>query len=252
MCGRYSLASPDPAQLRDRFPLGERVAIHRRFNVAPDDPVLTVTNSREGEPRGELLRWGLVPHWLDKPGSGAKMINARAETIAEKPAYRDAFRQRRCLIIADGFYEWEKREGRSKLPWHVTRADSQPFAFAGIWAIWHGNGEIDDRRDIRREPSGQPMEARRSLRTCSIVTTEANKTLHDIHPRMPVMLQPEEEAAWLSNDTPQSDLFELLHPLPVTATSKRPVSSAVNDAHNDTAQCLEDADPAELAPVTLF
>ena len=237
MCGRYSLAGPDPAQLRDRFPLGERVEIHRRFNVAPDDPVLTVTTSSEGEPRGEILRWGLVPHWVDEPKSGAKMINARAETIAEKPAYRDAFRQRRCLVIADGFYEWEKRDGRSKLPWHVTLADGRPFAFAGIWAIWHGDGEADDRQ---------------SLRTCSIVTTAANKSLHDIHPRMPVMLQPDEEAAWLSNDTPPAALHELLHPLSVAETAKRPVSRAVNDAHNDTAQCLEDADPADLAPVTLF
>lgn len=239
MCGRYSLAGPDPAQLRDRFPLGERIAIERRFNVCPDDEVLAVTTSREGEPRGELLRWGLVPHWAESPGQGPKMINARAETITERPAYRDAFRARRCLILADGFYEWEPREGRPKLPWHVSRTDGRPFAFAGIWTIWHGD-----------RPAGS--DDRPALRTCSIVTTQANSELSEIHPRMPVMLDERDERAWLEPSTPQAELLAMLRPLAEDQTAKRPVSRAVNDAHNDTAQCLADADPADLAPVTLF
>lgn len=162
------------------------------------------------------------------------MINARAETITEKPAYRDLLDTRRCLILADGFYEWQPREGRNKLPWHVTRADGAPFAFAGLWTIWHGEGET-------------------RVDSCTIVTTEANDVLRDIHPRMPVILAgPDAEAAWLSHETPRSDALDLLRPFDASATARRPVSTAVNDAHNDTAQCLEDADPAELAPVTLF
>src|SRR3954451_4163615 len=141
MCGRYSLAGPDPSVLRERFALGSEVAVRRRYNVAPGDDVVAVTTDREGAPRGDVLRWGLVPHWAKDPSTGYKMINARAETVAERAAYRDALRTRRCLIPADGFYEWQAREGRPKLPWHVTRADSAPFAFAGLWAVWHGEGD---------------------------------------------------------------------------------------------------------------
>src|SRR5207244_1367612 len=108
----------------------------------PADEVLAVTTDREGAARGDVLRWGLVPHWAKDPSTGFKMINARAETVAEKPAYRDALRTRRCLIVADGFYEWQPRDGgRPKLPWHVTRTDGAPFAFAGLWAVWHGDGD---------------------------------------------------------------------------------------------------------------
>jgi putative SOS response-associated peptidase YedK len=117
VCGRYSQTGPDPSVLRDRFPIGERVEVRRRFNVAPGDQVLAVTTDREGAPRGEVLRWGLVPHWADDPAKlGLKLINARSETMAEKPAFRDAFARRRCLVVADGFYEWEKRpDGTTQL-----------------------------------------------------------------------------------------------------------------------------------------
>lgn len=234
MCGRYSLAGPDPAQLRARFPLGENVELRQRFNVCPDDEIAAVTTSKEGEPRGELLRWGLVPHWSKGPGTGPKMINARAETITEKPAYRDALKTRRCLIPADGFYEWKAREGRSKLPWHVTRDSGEPFAFAGLWAVWHGQGD-------------------ETLRTATIITTEANSSLAAIHDRMPVILEgPDQEAAWLDHDLPPEALLDLLRPLPDAKTAKRPVGSAVSNSRNDTAECLDDADPAELEPVTLF
>ena len=161
MCGRYSLATADAGRLRARFPLGESVEIRQRFNVAPGDDVLAVTTSREGEPRGDVLRWGLVPHWAADATTGYKMINARAETVAERPAYRDAFARRRCLLVADGFYEWERREGLAKQPWWVTQADGKPFAFAGLWAIWHGPDET-------------------VLRTCSIVTTHANGSLREL------------------------------------------------------------------------
>jgi putative SOS response-associated peptidase YedK len=229
MCGRYAIAGPDPSQLRGRFPVGESVEIRRRWNVAPTDEVLTVTTTREGEPRGELLRWGLVPHWAKDPGMGAKMINARAETVAEKPAFRDAFAARRCLIVADGFYEWRREGGRPQPMW-ITRADGEPFAFAGLWATWHGPDE-------------------RVLRTCSIVTTHANDALAPIHDRMPVMLAPETEADWLDPAAPPELLHELLRPAPDREVAHRPVGYAVNSVRNDGPECLEA--PEAEAP-TLF
>jgi putative SOS response-associated peptidase YedK len=228
MCGRYSLVAGGPASadLRARFALGESLEIRRRFNVAPGDDIVTVTTSKEGEPRGALLRWGLVPHWAKDPSTGFKMINARAETVAEKPAYRDALKTRRCLVVADGFYEWQAREGRArKLPWHVTRADGAPFAFAGLWAVWHGAGD-------------------EVLRTCTIVTTTANDVLRDVHDRMPVILPGQDaEEAWLDHGTPAPILQELLAPLPDAMTARRAVGPAVGDARYDGPDCLLDAEP---------
>ncbi|MBV9336272.1 MAG: SOS response-associated peptidase, partial [Solirubrobacterales bacterium] len=123
MCGRYTLAAPDPAQVRARFPIGEAVEVRRRYNVAPGDEVLTLTTDREGLPRGELLRWGLVPSWAKQPDTGLKMINARVETVAERPAFRRAFERYRCLIIADGFYEWRRAASGPKQAFHITRTD---------------------------------------------------------------------------------------------------------------------------------
>jgi putative SOS response-associated peptidase YedK len=231
MCGRYTLATPDPFDVRARFPLGERVEVRQRFNVAPGDDVLAVTTSREGTPRGDTLRWGLVPHWAEDPSTGYKMINARAETIDERPAYRDAFQRRRCLIVADGFYEWQPRPGKPKQPWWITRADGAPFAFAGLWAIWHGPDDI-------------------VLRTCTIVTTKASHSLRELHDRMPVILPPEAEAAWLDHATSVADLTDLLVPWPDAATARRAVGTAVNDANYDGPECL--APPAPDETPTLF
>jgi putative SOS response-associated peptidase YedK len=229
MCGRYSLATPAQADLRARFALGESLEVRQRFNVCPGDDVVAVTTTREGAPRGELLRWGLVPHWAKDPAVGYKMINARAETVAEKPAYRDALRTHRCLVVADGFYEWQARSGRPKLPWHVTRADGAPFAFAGLWSTWSPAPDVDP------------------LRTCTIVTTQANATLREVHDRMPVILRGEdEERAWLEHGTPPAVLHELLAPLPDAMTARRAVGGAVSDARYDGPDCLTDADPADL------
>ncbi|MCW2994427.1 MAG: response-associated peptidase [Conexibacter sp.] len=239
MCGRYSLATPASGDLRARFALGESLEIRRRFNVAPGDDVVAVTTSKEGEPRGELLRWGLVPFWAKEPKVGYKMINARAETVAEKPAFRDALKTRRCLIVADGFYEWQPRPGHPrKQPFHITRADRAPFAFAGLWASWHGQGD-------------------EVLRTCTIITTAANDRLTAIHDRMPVMLPDQAaEEAWLDHATPAPLLGELLVPLPAQETVPRAVGPAVSDARHDAPDCLDDAPPEdEPAPApspTLF
>jgi putative SOS response-associated peptidase YedK len=229
MCGRYSLATPASNDLRARFALGESLEIRQRFNIAPGDDVVTVTTSKEGEPRGSILRWGLVPFWAKDPKVGYKMINARAETVAEKPAFRDALKTRRCLIVADGFYEWQPRAGRSgsarKQPFHITRSDAAPFAFAGLWAIWRGEGD-------------------ELLRTCTIITTEANDRLRDIHDRMPVMLRDQAaEEAWLDHATPAPVLQELLTALPDAMTARRAVGPAVSDARHDEPDCLGDAPP---------
>jgi len=230
VCGRYSLATPAQSDMRGRFGLGESIEIRQRYNSAPGDHVVTVTTSREGEPRGELLRWGLVPFWAKDPKMGYKMINARAETIAEKPAFRDALTTRRCLVVADGFYEWQPRPGKPrKQPFHITRADGAPFAFAGLWASWHGSGD-------------------EALRSCTIITTDANDVLRDIHDRMPVMLPDQDaEEAWLDHGTPPELLRELLVPLPDALTARRAVGPAVGDARHDEPDCLDDAPPEDDA-----
>jgi putative SOS response-associated peptidase YedK len=217
VCGRYTLSAPDPAQVRARFPIGETVPVRQRFNVAPGDEILAVTTDRTGAPRGELLSWGLVPHWAKRPASPLKMINARAETLEEKPAFRDAFGRFRCLILADGFYEWSTRPGPAGRPckqaFHITRGDGRPFAFAGLWSIW------------RSEET--------ELRSCTIITTVANPSVAPLHDRMPVILDPDAESTWLDPATPKPELTELLTPLPVAETTIRPVGPAVNDARYD-------------------
>lgn len=237
MCGRYTLAATNPALLWERFAVASDIEIRRRYNVAPTDDVAAVTTDKEGAPRGSVLRWGLVPFWAKDPRIGARMINARAETVAEKPAFRDAFAGRRCLILADGFYEWKPPDpgdaGSRKQPFHITRADGAPFAFAGLWASWRPKGAD---RDL--EP----------LRSCSIITTTANARIADIHDRMPVILPSRAaEEAWLDHATPEPVLRELLAPLDPEATARREVGFAVNDARHDEPDCLDppDAQPAD-------
>ena len=234
MCGRYTLATPDPRTLRARFALGEAVRVERRYNVAPGDDVLAVLMGQRG-PEGARLRWGLVPPWA---GDGARqgMINARAETVRAKPAFRSAFERRRCLIVADGFYEWCRPDGHgpraARQAYWITRADGAPFAFAGLWAS-------------ARTPTGA------TWRTCAIVTTAASRRLAPIHDRMPVILDPEAEHAWLRSDRPADALMTLLRPLPDERMALRPVGSAVNDARYDDPACLNpprDAPPAAAAP----
>lgn len=226
MCGRYTLATPDPADLRARFPVGEQIEIRRRYNVAPGDDVLAVTTDREGAPRGELLRWGLVPTWAKSPDTGLKLINARLETAHESPAFRRAFERYRCLIVADGFYEWRadpapSTRGRRgpKQPFHITRSDGEPFAFAGLWSIWYGDND-------------------RKLRSCTILTVPANEAIAPLHDRMPVILEPADEAAWLDASTPRGELKEIAAGLSPAEVELRAVGQAVNDARYDGPECL--------------
>jgi len=235
MCGRYSMTGPNPARVRERFALGDDVPVRRRYNVAPGDDVLAVTTDRDGEPRGELLRWGLVPFWAKDPKTGFKMINARAETVADKPAFRDALSRRRCLVLADGFYEWQPRPGGGrKQPFWITRADGEPFAFAGLWATWHAP---DDR----------------VLRSCTIITTSANDVLAPIHDRMPVMLATaDDEAEWLDAGTPAPVLSDLLVPMASGAVAAREVGYAVSDARHDEPDCLDPPESGTQPEATLF
>ena len=228
MCGRYTLAGPNPAQLRARYPIGERLEVRRRYNVAPGDDVLAVVRrGDDAAPEGALLRWGLVPFWASEPGAiGVKTINARAETMAERPAYRDAFERRRCLILADGFYEWS-----GGVPHWITREDGEPFAFAGLWASWRPK---DASRDV--EP----------LRSCSIVTTAAAGPVRALHDRMPVILTPSQESLWIDPASPAAALHAVCAPPAAPRLRFRPVSRAVNDARHDAPVCLGPPEQASL------
>lgn len=227
MCGRYTLATSDPSQLRARFAIGERLKIRRRFNVAPGDDVLAVVHGRgeDAQPHGELLRWGLVPSWAGDPRElGVKTINARAETVAERPAFRDAFARRRCLIVADGFYEWS-----AGTPHWITHDGGAPFAFAGLWASWRPRGDDEVL----------------PLHSCAIVTTAATGPVRELHDRMPVILERDAEAAWLDPATAAQELHALLC-AGDPRLAFRPVSRAVNDARHDAPDCLDPPEQASL------
>jgi putative SOS response-associated peptidase YedK len=226
VCGRYSLRPVDPAALRARFPIGESLSPEPPYyNITPSSDVLAVTTDREGLPRGERLRWGLVPNWAKDTKTGFKMINARAETLVDRPAYRNAFERFRCLIPADGFYEWQQIPGeKRKQPFHITTADGGLFAFAGLWSVWH---------------RGEPEE----LRSCTIITTAANSAVAPVHDRMPVILPRRAEQLWLAHDAPLPALEQLLRGLGPEEMAMRRVGPAVNDARYDGPECLLDPPP---------
>jgi putative SOS response-associated peptidase YedK len=218
MCGRYTLSTP-AGRLAEEFQLDSTVEIPPSYNVAPTQQVAAVLED-EGGRRLEMLRWGLVPSWADDPDIGARMINARSETAPEKPSFRRAFRGRRCLIAADGFYEW-KREDGGKQPYYFRMQDGRPFAFAGLWESWDkGGGE---------------------LRTCTILTTRPNSVLNGIHDRMPVILPHDAYNAWLDPDADKEELGELMIPYPGDDLETYPVSRFVNSPSNNDERCIEPA-----------
>ena len=224
MCGRFTqrLSSSEFARIFDARDLADGGG--GAFNVAPTQPV-TVILDRGGERVADRFRWGLVPHWAKDLSRGARLINARAETIATSPAFRPAFRARRCLIPADGFYEWQRLAG-GRQPYYITSPDGSPLTFAGIWAGW------------RDGATGL------TLMTCSIVTTTPNETMAPIHDRMPVILPRDAQAAWLEPATDAGELGALLRPsaAPLIAF---PVSSRVNSVRNQGADLVV---PLEMAP----
>jgi putative SOS response-associated peptidase YedK len=189
------------------------------YNVAPTQEVPAVVASNGGR-RLEVLRWGLIPSWADDPEIGSRMINARSETVAEKPSFRRAFKERRCLIPANGFYEWRKENG-GKQPYYFRMKDGRPFAFAGLWESWdrHGGGEIQ---------------------SCTILTTDANDLVSEIHHRMPVILPQEDYELWLDSTLREPDqLLPLLAPYPTNDMEAYPVSRRVNNPSNNEPGCVE-------------
>ena len=230
MCGRYSLTSPTEA-VRRLFDFPERPNLAVRVNIAPSQDVAAVRLGADGASARHFawLRWGLIPSWAKEPGIGNRMINARAETIAEKPAFRAAFRRRRCLIPADGFYEWKTERGR-KQPYRIALEGGAPFAFAGLWERWEGAGEAG------------------AVESCTIVTTEANARLKAIHHRMPVILAPGAYEAWLDPATPGAEAQALLRPAPSEWFTAYRVSPKINSPANDDPALIAPLDEADEAP----
>lgn len=219
MCGRFTLIL-DPASLREDLDLGEIPEnLPPRYNVAPSQPVALV---RDGATRAvEFFRWGLIPSWAKDPEIGNRMINARSETLLEKPSFKTAFIRRRCAILADGFYEWHRPGGKSARPqpYYFQLADQKPFAFAGLWDRW-------------LSPDGSEVP------TCTIITCQANERVGAFHDRMPVILDAEGMWDWLDPQAQQIALVAQLQPYPADKMTARPVSTRINSPALDTAECI--------------
>ncbi len=227
MCGRFTLRSPGRIRF-DGVRNSHLPSLAPRYNIAPSQEVLTVTES-QGRRELSLFLWGLIPSWSKEPKG---FINARSETLEQKPSFSESFQNRRCLIPADGFYEW-KRNGKSKQPYYFQLKDETPFAFAGIWDEWQKEGV--------------------SITSCSIVTTTPNELLATIHDRMPVILHPEAQDVWLRNDSELIELKRFLIPFPASAMKSYPVSQQVNHAQAENAQLVEPIDLSEeVTNLTLF
>lgn len=224
MCGRFTLRAR-AEDVAEHFDLDETPVLSPRFNIAPSQQVATVRTADSGEPRAiEMRTWGLVPAWAKDPAIAHRLVNARAETVAEKPAFRSAFRRRRCLIPADGFYEWAGG-GAPKQPWYIARPDGGLFAFAGLWEDWE---------------SGEGAAAH----SCTIITTRANTTLEGVHDRMPVILDPTDYARWLDPGSEGvEELLELLAPCPDEWLQRHTVGLRVNNPRHDGPECIEAVGP---------
>jgi len=264
MCGRYTLTDPGDELIRHFQLSGLPAEYTPRYNIAPTQPVLAVIDA-DGR-RAGMLRWGLIPGWAKDPAIGNRMINARAETLVEKPAFRSAFRRRRCLIPADGFYEWKTVSGR-KQPYRIVRKDGGVFAFAGLWESWRPPGGADA---AGRAQAADPADAADGagaagpagaaggrtgvsasdgagdagrdgpvIYTCTIITTDANETLQPIHHRMPVILSPEDYDLWLDRDIDDPEVLRpLLRPSPAGELRAYPVSTYVNNPRNEGPDCI--------------
>ena len=224
MCGRFTLRTP-ASELAQMFALLDVAELIPRYNIAPTQPVLTVRHHEQNRILSSA-RWGLVPFWAKDLKIGARMINARSETIATKPAFRAAFKKRRCLIPADGFYEWERLSSKKKQPWLMEMQNGQPFAFAGLWETWRPNKDDDSE----------------TIESCTIITTTANSVLADLHERMPVILAESDYDLWLDIKTPTDDLQQLLRPCADEEIARRAVNSIVNNARNEVPECTSDPD----------
>lgn len=221
MCGRFSLGAP-ASTLAAQFDLFGAPPWTPRYNIAPTQEVLVVVKPPDAAQRqARLLRWGLIPQWAEGSAISSRMINARAETVATKPAFRRPFHERRCLVLADGFYEWQ-RQDRWRQPFYIRLRDGRPFAFAGLWERW------------------VPQDGQR-IDSCTLITTVANDLIQPLHVRMPVILAPEDYDLWLDPGVQNAErLRQLLRPYPPEEMKAYPVSKRVNNpAANDTPECIE-------------
>ncbi|MCB9076773.1 MAG: SOS response-associated peptidase [Anaerolineaceae bacterium] len=220
MCGRYTLKAT-AQKLAEAFVDHANVPTDMppRYNIAPSQPVAVIANSERHQV--EFFQWGLIPSWAKDPKIGNRMINARSETLAEKPSFRTAYRRRRCLVLADGFYEWRRNSDKSKTPMYIQLEDQVPFAFAGLWEVWHS--PQDD-----------------TILSCTILTTEPNDLMTTIHNRMPVILPRDAYAQWLDpNEQKPDQLQALLKPYPAEEMMAYPVSTVVNNPGHDVPECVQ-------------
>jgi putative SOS response-associated peptidase YedK len=228
MCGRFVSSSP-PDEIAKYFGVEEvsESVLEPNFNVAPSLDVYTVLETG-GVRRLEPIHWGLVPIWAKDMKIGNRMINARAESLADKNAYKRAYRKRRCIIPADGFYEWKKVPGqKAKQPYYITRTDGEPFAFAGLWEVWRGPDRDQD-----------------PIASCTIITGEPNDKMSEIHDRMPVMLPPSAWDQWLDPEVGDLDLLgRFLVPAPSELIQIHPVSTEVNNVRNQGSHLTDPVDP---------
>lgn len=221
MCGRFTLIATGE-EIAAHYDLPEAPFVAPRYNIAPTQPVAAVRLAPDsGEREFTHFQWGLVPSWSKDPSVGSRMINARSETAAEKPSFRSAFKRRRCLIPASGFYEWQKTNG-SKQPIYIHAAEGKLLSFAGLWEYWQSADGSE-------------------LATCTILTTGPNDLMEPIHNRMPVVLEPDDYAMWLDPETPADQLMHLLRPVESEFLEAYPVSTLVNNPRNE--------DPAAIEPV---
>lgn len=220
MCGRFTLTS-SADEIAQAFQLSDVPQRSPRYNIAPTQPLETII-TKSGERKLEMMKWGLIPHWAKDPKMGNKLINARAETLAEKPSFRGAFQHRRCLILANGFYEWHKSaEKKQKQPYYIHLIHHEPFAFAGLWETW------------------QP-ETGEAILSCTLITTVANELMQPIHQRMPVILSSQDYDNWLNPAiTEAQSLQSCLKPYPSSAMTAYRVSSLVNSPTHEQPECIE-------------
>lgn len=219
MCGRYTLRAR-LNQLLQIYAAESDVELEPRYNIAPTQDVAAVRSTADSPSRElVLLHWGLIPSWANDPKIGNRMINARGETVAEKPSFRTALKRRRCLVLADGFFEW-KKEGKSKQPYFIRMKDEGPIAFAGLWEHWNKNGL--------------------TIESCTIITTSANKLMSELHDRMPVILSGNDIDVWLDRKVEDSEtLLPMLDPYPDDEMEAYPVSTLVNSPKNESSECIE-------------
>jgi putative SOS response-associated peptidase YedK len=218
MCGRFSNRL-SAEKIKREFKVEEVPSIEARYNIAPTQKILGISQE-SSEREASIFKWGLIPSWAKDASMGARLINARSETIREKPAFRQAFKQRRCIIPADGFYEWQRTEGR-KQPFFFQMKDESPFGFAGLWEQWKGEeGQV--------------------INSCTILTTDANAVLRPVHDRMPVILHPNDYSLWLDHDLRKLEMVEdLLRPYPADEMASYPVSTLINSPRSQGERLIE-------------